>query len=145
MSAEPMSSHCLALSSHERGRGPGFGAAQTRGEPRGAGRAMRLAAVAGLVAAGLGLAGCSENYLDRFDGVTPSLGNAVASNRIAQTVDPWPAAAANTQVTMSGERAAVAMEKYRKQPLLPPVPSSGSSSGGSAAASGGPTLVSSSQ
>ena len=43
-----------------------------------------------LLAAMLG--GCSDIYFDRRDTVTLYSGEAMAANRVTQTIDPWPAA-----------------------------------------------------
>ena len=41
------------------------------------------------------LAGCSDIYFDRREGIVPAAGDAVAVNRAAQMVDPWSPASAN--------------------------------------------------
>ena len=62
-------------------------------------------ALAGLLGT---LAGCSE-YLDRRDTVALSAGDAVATNKVTQMVDPWPRAppTATSPSTASGWRRAV--------------------------------------
>ena len=61
---------------------------------------LRALALAALVAA---LAGCSE-YLDRRDTISLGGGDAVATNRVAQMVDPWPRASANRNIAFNGEK-----------------------------------------
>ena len=78
---------------------------------------------AAALAAGLALAGCSsDGYLDNRDSVSLQFGDAVAANKTAQTIDPWPPYVAKTKLTHSGERTAAAVERYHKGMILPPVP-----------------------
>jgi len=77
-------------------------------------RKLALAAV--LVA----LTGCSE-YLDRRDTVALSGGNAVATNKVTQMVDPWPRASANRNIAFNGEKMQSAVERYRTNKVIPPV------------------------
>ncbi len=77
-------------------------------------RKLALAAV--LVA----LTGCSE-YLDRRDTVALSGGNAVATNKITQMVDPWPRASANRNIAFNGDKMQSAVERYRTNKVIPPV------------------------
>ena len=64
----------------------------------------------GLVLAAL--SGCSE-YLDRRDTISLHGGDAVATDKVTQMVDPWPAASAQKSIGFSGERLETAMERYR--------------------------------
>jgi hypothetical protein len=77
-------------------------------------RKLALAAV--LVA----LTGCSE-YLDRRDTVALSGGNAVATNKVTQMVDPWPRNSANRNIAFNGEKMQSAVERYRTNKVTPPV------------------------
>lgn len=77
-------------------------------------RKLALAAV--LVA----LTGCSE-YLDRRDTVALSGGNAVATNKVTQMVDPWPRASANRNIAFNGDKMQSAVERYRTNKVIPPV------------------------
>ena len=67
------------------------------------------------------LGGCSEYYYDRRDGITLYSGDAVATNRVTQMIDPWPAASGNRNIAYSGEKAATAAERYRTGRVIPPV------------------------
>ncbi len=57
------------------------------------------------------LAGCND-YFDNDDLMTPGSGEAQATNRAVQMVDPWPAHSARNNFGMDGGRAEKAMEKY---------------------------------
>ena len=72
-------------------------------------KAMRALAL-GVVLATLG--GCSE-YFDRRDTVSLHAGDAVATDKMSQMVDPWPAESANKTIGFNGERMETAMERYR--------------------------------
>jgi hypothetical protein len=65
------------------------------------------------------LAGCSDLYFDRRETVSFHAGDAPAANKAAQTVDPWPAAAANRTIYSSGERMQRAVERYRTGKTTP--------------------------
>ncbi len=66
------------------------------------------------------LGACSDLYYDRREGVTLHAGDAIASNIAAQTVDPWPRAAANRRINGNGERTQKAVERYRTNKVTPP-------------------------
>jgi hypothetical protein len=67
------------------------------------------------------LGGCSENYLDRRDTVTLYSGEAMAANRVTQTIDPWSMASGNRRIAYNGEKAATASERYRTGKIIQPV------------------------
>ena len=58
------------------------------------------------------LSGCSE-YLDRRDTISLNGGDAVATDRVTQMVDPWSPASANKSIGFNGERMETAVERYR--------------------------------
>jgi len=68
------------------------------------------------------LAGCADAdlYLDRRDTITLSAGDAVASNIIVQTVDPWPRVAGNRNIPGNGDRMQAAGERYRTGKVAQP-------------------------
>lgn len=72
--------------------------------------------------AGALLAGCSDAglYLDRRDFVSSGAGDAVATNIIVQTVDPWPRASGNRNIAFNGDRMQAAGERYRKGQVIEP-------------------------
>lgn len=73
-----------------------------------------------LFAAGT-LAGCADAdfYFDRRDTISLHAGDAVASNIIVQTVDPWPRAAGNRNIPANGDRMQAAGERYRTGKVTP--------------------------
>jgi hypothetical protein len=78
----------------------------------------RLAAVALLMA----LPACSQElYGEAQDGVTYQFGDAVASNRAAQMIDPWAAHTADTRLTYKGRPMNAAIDRYYTGEVLPPV------------------------
>jgi len=81
--------------------------------------ATRAVVATALLGATLG--GCSEYYFDRSDTITLYSGDAVASNRMTQMVDPWPAASGRRNIAFSGEKAATASERYRTGRIIQPV------------------------
>ena len=94
--------------------------------------ATKLLAVGVLLSATLG--GCSDIYFDRRDTVSLVSGEAMAANRVTHTVDPWSAASGNRNIAYSGEKAAVAAERYRTGRVIPPVNATTSSASYAAAA-----------
>jgi hypothetical protein len=72
-----------------------------------------------LVALTAALAGCSE-YLDRRETISLNGGNAVATNKVTQMVDPWPRASANKTLAFSGEKMQSAVERYRTNKVVAP-------------------------
>lgn len=67
------------------------------------------------------LAGCADAdfYFDRRDTISLHAGDAVASNIIVQTVDPWPRTAANRNIPANGDRMQAAGERYRTGKITP--------------------------
>jgi hypothetical protein len=65
------------------------------------------------------LAGCSE-YIDRRDSIALGAGNAVATNKVTQMVDPWPRDSANRDIAFNGAKMESAMERYRTNKVIPP-------------------------
>src|SRR5205814_7710105 len=79
---------------------------------------VRTIAPALLIAALLGA--CSDIYYDRREGVSFQAGNAVASNVAVETIDPWPAAAADRGIPGNGQLVQGAIERYRTNKVVPP-------------------------
>jgi hypothetical protein len=79
------------------------------------GRALPILLVAGT------LAGCADTdlYLDRRDTISLSAGDAVASNIIVQTIDPWPRSAGNRNIPANGDRMQAAGQRYREGKVTP--------------------------
>jgi hypothetical protein len=74
----------------------------------------------GLVAVLTLLAGCTQEYLARQDGVTANAGDAMAADRVTMMVDPWPRASADKNIAFNGERMQSAIERYRTNKVIPP-------------------------
>lgn len=68
-----------------------------------------------LLAAALLLAGC-QNSLARRDTVSAHAGDAIAANKAIHVVDPWPAAAARTDIPVSARRVVQAIDRYERGP-----------------------------
>jgi hypothetical protein len=79
-------------------------------------KAMRPLALATVLAV---LGGCSE-YLDRRDPIALSGGNAVATNVVTHTVDPWPRESANRNIAFNGAKIESAFERYRTNKVTTP-------------------------
>lgn len=75
---------------------------------RGALSAKLMAIVAGAALAG----GCDE-YLHRRDTMTLGAGDAIATNKATQTINRWPRAAYQDRWVVDGERARLAVHRYR--------------------------------
>ena len=87
--------------------------------PRSNARRLQVAGLALVI--GALLAGCSDIYYDRRDTIALSTGDAVAANRVAQMVDPWPPASADRNVPANGEKMQAAVERYRQGRVIQPV------------------------
>jgi hypothetical protein len=70
-----------------------------------------LLRAAGLVAAAALLAGCQSPFA-RQETISLDAGDAVAWNKAVHTIDPWPVAASDTTIPVSGRRVAQAIENY---------------------------------
>jgi hypothetical protein len=88
-------------------------------------KAIRLTIGTALI--GAVLAGCSEHlagdnlYTDRRETISPLAGDAMAANRVAQTIDPWSPASERRSIAYSGEKMQTAHERYRTGRVIPPV------------------------
>ncbi len=82
----------------------------------------RLHAAVSLALLAGALAGCADAdlYFDRRDTISLHAGDAVASNIIVQTVDPWPRAAGIRDIPANGDRMQAAGERYRTGKVTPP-------------------------
>ena len=81
---------------------------------------------AGLVAPVLALGAlcgaCSDLYLDRRDLIAPYAGDALASDKAVQTIDPWPPGSGSRRIAFNGQRMQSAVARYRNNKLIAPVP-----------------------
>jgi hypothetical protein len=84
----------------------------------------RSAAAGLLLCASALLAACSSDqnheFLGHSDQVTKGAGDAVASNKVAHTIDPWPAHSNKTQIDMDGKRAGLAAKRYESNTSISP-------------------------
>jgi len=95
---------------------------------------LRPHAIAAVLIVGATLAGCSDIYYDRRESIAFGADDAVASNKVTHTIDPWPAASANPNIPGHGDRTAAAVDRYRHNRVIPPVSNGTSSAGGGAPA-----------
>jgi hypothetical protein len=72
-----------------------------------------------LVYALAALTSCAE-YFDRRDTIAYGAGDAVATNKVTQMVDPWPRVSANKNIGFNGARMETAVERYRTNQVYPP-------------------------
>jgi hypothetical protein len=77
-----------------------------------------MAAVAVLSAA---VAGCSDIYFDRRDLISLGTGDAIATNKVTQTIDPWPVHSGRNRIAFSGERTQLAQDRYNRSKVITPV------------------------
>jgi hypothetical protein len=60
------------------------------------------------------VAGCDE-YLDRRETVTLGVGDSIAINKATQSIRRWPEASRDAYWPSDGERARIAIERYRSR------------------------------
>jgi type IV pilus biogenesis protein CpaD/CtpE len=75
-----------------------------------------LARGARAIALMLGLGGLTacQDLAAHQDFIDPTIGDAVAANKAMQTIDPWPRRSFGREIPADGDRAAKAIENYRK-------------------------------
>jgi hypothetical protein len=79
------------------------------------------ASVVLVILAGSMLAGCSDVYFDRRETIALSADDAVATDRVAQMIDPWPREVGQRKIAFNGEKMQTAVERYRTGKTQPPV------------------------
>jgi hypothetical protein len=84
-------------------------------------RTAVTATTALIVLAGALLAGCSDIYFDRRETVALGADDNVATNRVAQMIDPWPRDVGKREIAFNGEKMQTAVERYRTNRVIPPV------------------------
>jgi hypothetical protein len=67
------------------------------------------------------LGGCSDLYFDRRDTVALGADDHIATDRVAQMVDPWPPYVGKRQIAFDGQKMQSAVERYRNNRVVPPV------------------------
>jgi hypothetical protein len=60
-------------------------------------------------------------YYDRRETVALGAGDAVATNKVTQMVDPWPAASANNNIAFNGQLMQSAQDRYNRGKVITPV------------------------
>ena len=70
---------------------------------------------------GMMLSGCSDIYFDRRETVALGADDHVATNRVAQMIDPWPRDVGRRQIAFDGTKMQNAVERYRTGRVIPPV------------------------
>ena len=81
-----------------------------------------------------------QQYTQRADTITLSAGNAQDVNTRVQEIDPWPRNVGDKRIAVNGQRAAAAVDRYRRQgprPLPLERTSSTAAGGGSGGGGGG--------
>jgi hypothetical protein len=79
------------------------------------------ATLALVILSGTMLAGCSDVYFDRRETIALSADDAVATDRVAQMIDPWPRDVGRRDIAFNGEKMQNAVERYRTGKTPPPV------------------------
>jgi hypothetical protein len=74
-----------------------------------------------LVIAGM-LSACSDIYYDRRETVALGADDHIASNMVAQMIDPWPRYVGNKNLAFDGNRMQLAADRYRRDCVIPPAP-----------------------
>jgi hypothetical protein len=77
--------------------------------------------IAAVVAVATAVAGCSEMYFDRRETVSLGAGDAVASNKVTQMVDPWPRYSNNNNIAYNGRLMQAAQDRYNRGRVITPV------------------------
>ena len=88
------------------------------GSPTNSCRPVRAIAPVLILAVLLGA--CSELYLDRRDSIGLSVGDALASDKAIQIVDPWPRLSNDRNIRFNGDKMQVAAARYRTGKVIPP-------------------------
>ena len=84
----------------------------------------RIAVLGAVLLLSIGATGCTTEqdyeYRAHTDKVTLGAGDAVAANKAAQTINPWPAHAQNDNIEMDGKRAGIAIDRYQTNTSIKP-------------------------
>ena len=67
------------------------------------------------------VAGCAEIYYDRRETVGSGSGDAVATNKVSQMIDPWSRASANNRIAFNGQLMQAAQDRYNRGKQVTPV------------------------
>lgn len=80
---------------------------------------LRYAGCALLLISVLGVSGCNQ-YFERQDPISLGAGNAIAQNKVTQTINPWPPGSENPRHVSNGARALIAVRRYEKNESIEP-------------------------
>ena len=90
---------------------------RSRTKARRGGRRLAAAATLAAILAAM-LSACSDIYYDRRETIALGADDAIASNMVAQMIDPWPVYVGNKNLAFNGERMQSAVECYRHNPRV---------------------------
>jgi hypothetical protein len=79
------------------------------------------ATMAFVIGSGAMLAGCSDIYFERRETVALGAEDHLATNRVAQMIDPWPRDVGRREIAFNGQKMQAAVERYRTGRVTPPV------------------------
>jgi hypothetical protein len=71
-----------------------------------------------------------DDYFSRRDTVTEDAGDAMATNNVTHTLDPWAPHSKNTEIKVDGMRAQLGISRYQKNQSIDPKGLSGKKSTG---------------
>ena len=80
---------------------------------------LRIARLAVALACLVPAAACTHVYAERNDSIALHAGDAIAANKVAQIIDPWPALSADRNISHDGHRMQRAAERYRNNRTTP--------------------------
>jgi hypothetical protein len=93
-----------------------------------------IPAVAFVLAMTLAAPACyalDDDYFSRRDTVTDDAGDAIATNNVTQTIDPWAPHAKNTEIKIDGKRAQIGISRYQNNQSASPKGLRGNNASGS--------------
>ena len=70
---------------------------------------------------GTAVSGCSDMYYDRRETVSLGAGDALATNKATQTIDPWPRHSMNNRIAANGQLMQAAQDRYNRGKVVTPV------------------------
>ena len=74
-----------------------------------------------VVVIGAAVAGCSDIYYDRRETISLGAGDAIATNKVTQTIDPWPRDSMNNRIAANGQLMQAAQDRYNRGKVITPV------------------------
>lgn len=98
--------------------------------------------VLALAASGAVVSGCSSSddlhhYFGHSDDVVVDAGDAVSTNKVAHTVDPWSPHSERNDIRQSGARTAIAVRRYQTDNVKKPSGGAGGSASANTNQGGG--------